>query len=1206
MRSYEANDLWALVVAAGASPNLRHRWASVGAIAFASLRADWSAQGMRVDTQTLGALLNGAVNQFPVLAWNEDFIAADPRLDVRIRVGRAVRRLFPGCIERPVADIDRAAISARALDDLIRDRHGFGIQDVVEVITDHVDFALTTLAAAWPPPTAESDDEPTGILEAAELDAARALLRAGDSTTDANKAYKLALDWLTCDVGSLSFDPGHPQSAFGRCARVRRGTATRWLPLAFLPEVLSFAVGELAGSVADLPEARLRFAQESAAAARNYLWRFAPSVLGPNDLEDGPAVSPKNVVQWIAPVDENLVLAVQMLSEPSTRFRLHPEPIVKEIADKSPSSEPIAIPFVVRGVGVPPGTEVVPLLVTSGAHHITKSPGGPGLASMSLDDLRWIASTATDSLDLAFFCKELADPAGPELLGFEVIDQWEPWRTGGKTFFRGGAQPNVITFAPHGGEAEWERAATLSEVEIAISKLGLPVSHDNALVERVGSEAPTVVSWRRPQATGQPGIRETVREVDIWILHAGRFPLAVTLSDAWPKKYRKLALDLAGAVPFGVAQVETDWNAAHSSSTANAHVLELTPATSSSLRDLFTIAVAETDSFGIQRASMAVAISALELFDGPEADAIIRDQLADVISELLDAAGSSGPDCTTVSDAWRAAPPTLTFRVIDAMAQRNALRRPIDFNEALTADVDRIIASAVKENGVAPGTYTGAAAKALDRDILSRAALDALVGKLASFTCDDVVKYGMQQLERTSAMREQTLRAIRQSEQSLTLSWDPVTIANQIQSEALRLRRANEALVETALRESPSGSAHPGEISWASLLAAANAYIEATTRSEGVHLQVSPTALEISDLYEIRTIRNEAPVEPHDGAPYLLDHHELSLATAREQFISETAPARANPREADLSTAMRASFGMSTLDLYTVFGGLIAWPMDGQKDDVVVVTREEAVQQILRVTLLGSEADARSRIEAAIALLTSTASALREGNWQPWRARQRKRRLLVQPIPELQDGSLVIAPHYLRSSLEVYRRYLSQGLLPWTQPQAPRILERALEQYRDAKNGSLENDVAQVLKEHGWAVMQNIKESKASRLNIETLSTEIDAISGKVGKRTLLLVEAKDPASVHALSQMRDQLDDFYLDRRNKPAYATQLGRKLDDLVTHEAGIAAALKLPAEVDYTIRPVFVTRFPIPAAYVGGPFEFLTLQELRTSLDADLFD
>jgi hypothetical protein len=76
----------------------------------------------------------------------------------------------------------------------------------------------------------------------------------------------------------------------------------------------------------------------------------------------------------------------------------------------------------------------------------------------------------------------------------------------------------------------------------------------------------------------------------------------------------------------------------------------------------------------------------------------------------------------------------------------------------------------------------------------------------------------------------------------------------EVQSEHLMLRRCIEILVELTLPDQPHGQTLVDRLAWAELLAAAQAYFEATSRSEAVHHQVRPTALRISGMYEIEAI----------------------------------------------------------------------------------------------------------------------------------------------------------------------------------------------------------------------------------------------------------------------------------------------------------------------------------------------------------------
>ena len=99
------------------------------------------------------------------------------------------------------------------------------------------------------------------------------------------------------------------------------------------------------------------------------------------------------------------------------------------------------------------------------------------------------------------------------------------------------------------------------------------------------------------------------------------------------------------------------------------------------------------------------------------------------------------------------------------------------------------------------------------------------------------------------------------------------------------------------------------------------------------------------------------------------------------------------------------------------------------------------------------------------------------------------------------------------------------------------------------------------------------------------------------------LIEVKDPADVFAVPEIRRHLDRFYVTHKKDKAYADQLNAKHMDLSPYTADVAAALRLAATAEpYKIQPIFVTRRPVPAAFVNGPFPFATLRNLTRTLAA----
>lgn len=94
-----------------------------------------------------------------------------------------------------------------------------------------------------------------------------------------------------------------------------------------------------------------------------------------------------------------------------------------------------------------PGASIVPLVIIAGASHLM-TPQVPGRAALALEDLTWIAETATADDDLYRFERDLSSPEFPSSFGWEAINDWEPWRTNDKTFFKGGISQHTCTSKP--------------------------------------------------------------------------------------------------------------------------------------------------------------------------------------------------------------------------------------------------------------------------------------------------------------------------------------------------------------------------------------------------------------------------------------------------------------------------------------------------------------------------------------------------------------------------------------------------------------------------------------------------------------------------------------------------------------------------------------------------------------------------------------
>ena len=1261
---YRGDDLWALATAAGASPGSRHRWATVGHLT-SQVAGLTRAGGRRVGAAQLEQILAACVEDEPSLGWLEDFVPADPRVVVRVRLGQTTLRLFPGSIERPVADVDRSLMVARAIDQFLIPHKGFGVRDVLEVVLGYTDIAIGTLESAWP--TGDIGREGPVTVADVEVDAARRLIAMGTpSQLESSIEHRLALEWLTCDTGDLPYEPSHPQSPFGRFARVRSADGrSRWLPPAFLPEILGFAVNELASEAAHMPGADREFAQAVAAETRRMLWRFGP-LYGPDDQAGAPVVSASNVVQWVSvPTPRHAVLVHVVSGLRLTELPFNDEPEGLRVARmlSTGESSPVAIRMPNGQLRVDPDTVAVPFLVVGSPGHLA-APQAPTLPGMSLDDLRWAAWTAESNSDLFTYCRDMSRSDLPPFFGWEAINIWEWWRANRKSVFSGGQAPSFISFTPHAGEAEWRRAAALTSLEVALARLHLPSLRDIVGIDHEDKGPPVI--YRFAPALGPAGVsaageeREAWHEqpdLEAWTVHVAGVPVAVSaLRPDWEHAFVEVLHDMSGAFGFALRAVADIWETAHIRTGIVGHRIDLSPQRLG--RDVGFLRWARTES--VDHSDGTLVHSTLEVnrdaFDANHTDItnLLRDEMAEAVTEVLRTAGLEADAARSVGEAWRAAPPMLAVQVLSPPTVRNDLVSPVELDEALISQVDRRVAEAVHAAGVEPGDYTGQRAKELDRDVLAPAALAQLNDTLTAHSMDDLVRYGMVQLERCLNRKDRVLRDVRQSAAKLQIEWDPAERYQELEAKYLLLRRCCETAVEASLRSAAHGTKPVDSIAWGEVLAAAHAYLAATMRSEGIHHQIGPTVLSVSESWELSTKRDEsgeaAPAAAGGGRVYDFDAQALGKLRATEllsedqEANDEDLPERETPVEdviavdvvptdgaaeslavvagadaahasstqdgggsegpvdADVDAALLDAYGASGTDVLTVLFALAHWPLSEDDPDAVTVDRAAVIDHVLEYTTLGEDPDGRAKVKAALTLLTSTSADLSAEDWKPWHARSRKRRILIQPLPTLSDGRLVVGPHLCLGALTVYQRYLDQGQLPWSQPQPPAQVEQALERFRDRRNKALERQVGTLLRQHGWSVIENVKENKARRLNVSNLQTEIDAVAGRAGDANIWLLEVKDPADVFVIPEIRRALDNFFVDGR-KPAYATQLQRKYEDLKPHAAAVAEALGLPPAppgAPYVIRPMFVTRRAVPAAFVSGPFPFVSLHQLMDTV------
>ncbi len=132
------------------------------------------------------------------------------------RRGDRLVRLFPGSVERPVADVERADLVAAAIDEFLVPRRGFGVHDYVDVGLLYLDHAIGVLGPAWLDSDV-TDLDAAPFISGAEYAAAETLILhtpPPDVIESAGRAA--AFHFATSPVATLPYVPDHPQSVFGR------------------------------------------------------------------------------------------------------------------------------------------------------------------------------------------------------------------------------------------------------------------------------------------------------------------------------------------------------------------------------------------------------------------------------------------------------------------------------------------------------------------------------------------------------------------------------------------------------------------------------------------------------------------------------------------------------------------------------------------------------------------------------------------------------------------------------------------------------------------------------------------------------------------------------------------------------------------------------------------------------------------------------
>lgn len=1212
---FDPDPLWATLFAVASSPAARHRATSTGVALAASLRANSiSNESPREPLPDVQELVDAAAESKGIGVMHEDYISTDPTNVATVRVDDELLRYVPGLVERPIADLTRALRLADAVDDRLVRRYKFGIANVVRVALRYVDYCLNTLLPECrPAPDIELGDKID--LPVNELDAASRLVSTDPlESLQLDQADLLALEWMTAPAASAKYNHESPTSPFGRTLRYRLATPDqqyRWLPPTYVPEVLAHAVTELVDGLERDNHARRALRASCIDAIRGALWRFSNALIEapPNAPEDIPPLT-GNEIQWIVPVDGPNFIAVSILFTEDLPRTGPSSPACVTLADRvrhhDPSDGPISAQVAGGGtIKLLPGASVVPLVIVAGTSHLM-APQAHGQATLALEDLTWIAETATADDDLYRFARDLSSPEFPSSFGWEAINYWEPWRTNDKTFFKGGISPTHMYFEAHAGEAEWERAVALSRLEIALHGTGLPPLRHAEMAE-ISSGNVASVSFLGPESEYdyRRGTHHAPNRIG-WSLPLITPPIAIVRSDPdWADdQEHRFLFDVCGGLVFAFDAIGESWRYAHKDLGTPGYRLWLRAVDRGA--EIVEFATSPIRAEGAPRVALW-SFDIEEFVQEADGKPFAANALtANALKQLLAYGGVGDSIAEEIGSEWLTCRPFLILETKTARTKLNHLPRPWQLSPSDESAATASFARRLHATGIQPGEYRGIEANGLVKTHFAPAALEQLNDRIALHDTDAVVATGMEQLNRVYDHLQEEQGNLTRVAQNLSTEWDPVARMAELASETLELRQCNEIIVEAALRSDLDvGAQQPVTAqSWSALLAAADAYRTMTTLSERLHHRVAPAIIEISSAYEL-TFKDDDHVTDDS---WVLEGGSLNTAAATIRLgpALNDDEVSAGGLEDAVDPAMLESFGASTSDLFLTLIALAQWDHFDDGRSIAFASQEDALGWVYEAAGDPNE-EQRSHLRHAFQMLTVSSEILRSSSWEPWQTRTRRHRLLVQPLVRRPDGTILIAPQYLLTTLSVYNNHLTQGVLPWT-GEVPDKVSNALAERRARRNKAFERTLERQLQELGFKTIARVKPGDQARLGVPELTTEVDLVCGRNGDSSIWLIEAKDPASVYGFAETARQLRTFYSDSENKgrikPCYATQLARKEAELMPHVEDIAKKLGVGPSPDhgaYVLQTRFVTRHLTPAGYwVSRPYGVLTTSQFLAAL------
>jgi hypothetical protein len=1171
IRPFTRSSLLPLLEAASVSPTAGHRLPSLSVVFQAVITR--SGDGSRTASpDDLSTFVEAAQRQDPRIATMEDSVPYDPRLEVIARWRGNMYRLLPGALERPVAKLDRLHLLAAAIDPVLVRSIGYGLGDLAELVLRRVDSVAAALASVWLPGPMPDVGDPASLTQA-EIDSAGSLAELRELVASCSNPERAdrALTEFSVRRQDLIADVSHPDATFGPLLAVR-AAANEIIPLpgGFLLEALEAAAGELARRAVQMePSVDRRWEDLVANRIGDMLQASGHRIAGPVRLSDGSRM------HSLITYTPRQVLALDVAASLAGSSMQDRVSAAGERLDRVRGGETFKTPG--ADIRVNQEAEVVRFLITAAP------AGGPmalhGAHPMgTLEDVLWMARVAAKTPeDLWYFFRDWTNPPGVgRKFAWDLIDAWEFWWGNGKSFYRGGRPLTLLMLAPHAAEAEWAAAARWAELERALLRLGLP----------------PVSAW--PLLDEDPDWGFTVGHLSndiVFHVLSLSAPVAVRATDqAGPPEQGGTLWGLAQGTAWKLGQARAAWERAAGASGLRAVRVEF------SFHDRHQgpqLTLDEADDDGHLVIGWDVRLQEELLHDSNTVEASVGQLLASLIVQ---------DERESFLEAWSGAPPGVR---VDAATVRQRARKPISPiapHDSLRSDAQRRIGEQLMTAGVSPSQYEGRDASKLETETIYPRLLKMLRERMQECDARALLLFALTQLERANHARIWREQKLAWHRGFPVQSFGPGADLEEARERDTTLVRAVSLVIEEMLAEPPAGSNQPDAYFWSDLLSVGELCLESATGSEAIHLNLTPTTVEVTDSFEIQVRTSDDPTDV-DLRRYSDIRAVQTLpepvpiggsGEPPEEDADHEAPkplVELMPELRDIDTAMRRAHGFG-LDALT---GLLISAQQWEVMDSEPVGVSDAASIVREAAELAVDGTSEEELHQALMWLSLHRDDLDDQPREHWEVERRPFRLATRPF--VRSGSEVfVLPWSSEVALRTFANYLQDGRLPWPAHLFEEPVVKALERYRQRKNRSLEDECLSRLEDSDFVTGGPIKPEKAATFGFAELRGEIDALCIDPSRSRIWVLEAKDPYTPFSARQIRRLIIDFH----EPDGYVDKLLGKVEDVRRDSESIAEALKVPTpNRQWEVIGLMVTRHADPAAFAMEPrVSFCTIDELRT--------